>query len=87
MITTYSTMALSAIVAAVAVTFAFVVFIILKAYDIFLAGRLDSREAPILHAKIPYVGHLLSMVHHGSNFWTSIKLVSDTKPGLYQCRD
>ena len=66
-------MALPAVISAISVTFVLVTFILLKAYDVLLAWRLDSREAPVLHAKVPYVGHLLAMVHHGSNFWISIK--------------
>ncbi|KXJ96249.1 cytochrome P450 [Microdochium bolleyi] len=46
---------------------------VLLALDITFAWQLDSREAPLLSSQVPYLGNLLSMARHGSEFWAHVR--------------
>jgi hypothetical protein len=40
--------------------------------------KYDSREPPIIHPKVPYIGHILGMYRHGAKYFGFVKYVPIT---------
>jgi hypothetical protein len=40
--------------------------------------KYDSREPPIIHPKVPYIGHILGMYRHGAKYFGVVKYVPIT---------
>ena len=43
-----------------------------------LGCKYDSREPPIIHPKVPYIGHILGMYRHGAKYFGVVKYVPIT---------
>lgn len=43
--------------------------------DRFLTAPHDTREPPVIPQSIPFIGHVLGMLRHGSSYYTKITYV------------
>ena len=39
----------------------------------FMSIKLDPKEPPMVAPKIPYVGHILGLIQHGSHYYSRIR--------------
>ena len=42
--------------------------------------QVDSREPPFVAARIPYIGHAIGLLRHGSQYWVGLRYVASVIP-------